>query len=122
MAFSDVYDILRTKADEYFAERKECNDPYDPESGKTDDLDSAWGFLVGAEAVNETFVGAVAIEKSYSREMNLFLSNKLVNGRGVPTARIDKEKKLISDGKAFARWLESELIRCGTINSVKLVS
>ena len=122
MSFENVYSTLRSKIGEYFSDRSEMNDPYSPETGKTDDLNSGWGLLVRGEDTQETFTNIVGVQKSYIRSMELLLTNIYVNGRGVPTTRIDKEVKLISDGKALIDWLQGQVATCSLIDSIKLVS
>ena len=122
MSFSETYDVLRTKIDTYFTARNEMNDPYNPESGKEDDLKEAWGLLVGSESTNETFVSSIVPRKAYTREFGLILSDLYVNSRGVPSKRVEKEQGLITDGKSLVAWLETELLGCPEINSIKLTS
>ena len=122
MSFENVYSTLRTRIGAYYTDRKEMNDPYNPESGKTDDLDSGWGLRIGSLSVNEVFAGFTDGPKSYTREMELLLTNKYVNGRGVPTKRIEKENLLISDGQNLISYLKDLIKDCSLIDSINFIS
>jgi hypothetical protein len=128
MAFNEAYDTLRSRTEEYFStvlagenRRLEMNDPYSPEEGREDDLESSWGYKIGSEETNEVFIGSVVIPKGYTRSMELLLSNEYVNTRGEADERTVIEKKLITDGKNLVKYLQNELIACSQIDSVTLL-
>jgi len=122
MSFENVYNTVRTTIGDYFTDRNEMNDPYNPESGKEDDLDGAWGIIILGEDTKEELAHLALTKKVYSREFSLILSNRYVNSRGVPTSRVQKEIKLISDGKALATYLGKQFETCSLINSISFNS